>query len=218
MKWTLAVCSAVCWAAITPALRADEAVDRLVREVMEAHGYAAFQGVKKLEFTFVVEEAGKSTPLLEARHVWDLAKQTSTVTWRGKTVTINLADSATYADGDGKAAYARWVNDSYWLIAPFKLRDAGIMVSTGGRKTVEGSEFETLEIAYQGVGLTPGDKYTWYVDPKSKLLSRWDYKPNAEKTMSSPRTDFVTVAGMKFSTRHPFADKVISFRDIKAER
>lgn len=218
MKWTLAGWSALALAITISPLRADETADRLVREVMDAHGFKAFQGVRKLEFSFVVEEPGKPAPLLEARHVWDLANQKATVTWRGKTVTVSLQDPTTYAEGDGKAAYARWVNDTYWLLAPFKLRDPGLTVTAGGRKTVDGTEYETLELSYQGVGLTPGDKYTWYIDPKSKLLVRWDYRPNAEKTVSSPRTDFVTVGGMKFSTRHPFTDKVIVFRDVKAER
>lgn len=202
---------------LTLPAQADEAADRLVAEVMQAHGYKAFQSTKKLSFTFVVEEKGKPAPLLEAKHVWDIAGQKATVTWKGKTVTVNLADPATYADGDGKAAYARWVNDSYWLIAPFKLRDAGAMVTAGGKRTVEGVEYETLELSYQGVGLTPGDKYTWYIDPKTKLLVRWDYKPSADKLISSPRTDFVTVEGMKFSTKHPFTDKMLLFKDVSAD-
>lgn len=213
----LFTCAALAILTAAPA-QADEAADKLVAEVMRAHGAAAFAGVKTLRFTFVVEEKGKAEPLLEAKHVWEIAAQRATVSWKGKTVTINLADPASYAEGDAKAAYGRWVNDSYWLIAPFKLRDAGTQVRAGGKRTVDGAEYETLEISYAGVGLTPGDRYTWYLDPKTKLLVRWDYRPTADKVFSSPRTDFIEVAGMKFSTVHPFTDKVLRFTGVSADR
>ena len=42
---------------------------------------------------------------------------------------VNLAEPA--SDEDAKAAYARWVNDSYWLLAPLKLKHRGVNVTDG---------------------------------------------------------------------------------------
>ena len=78
--------------------------------------------VKTIDFTFAVEKGGET--LVSAEHHWDVVAQTDRVKWKGKEVTVNLADPAT--DEDAKAAYARWVNDSYWLLAPLKLKDRGL--------------------------------------------------------------------------------------------
>lgn len=57
-------------------------------------------------------------------------------------------------------------NDSFWLIAPFKLRDPGT-----SRSIVIQDNKEALMITYSSGGTTPGDSYVWLVDqnylPKS---------------------------------------------------
>lgn len=50
-------------------------------------------------------------------------------------------------------------NDSFWLIAPFKLRDAGTT-----RSIVMQDNQEALMITYASGGSTPGDSYVWLVD------------------------------------------------------
>lgn len=50
-------------------------------------------------------------------------------------------------------------NDSFWLIAPFKLRDAGTT-----RSIVMQDNQEALMITYASGGTTPGDSYVWLVD------------------------------------------------------
>lgn len=72
-------------------------------------------------------------------------------------------------------AYAAWVNDTYWLLAPYKLRDPGVTLSYAGTETVDGTEYEALHLSFEGVGLTPGDRYWMYVDPETGLVDRWAY-------------------------------------------
>ena len=50
-------------------------------------------------------------------------------------------------------------NDSFWLIAPFKLRDAGTT-----RSIVMQNNQEALLVTYASGGSTPGDSYLWFVD------------------------------------------------------
>lgn len=50
-------------------------------------------------------------------------------------------------------------NDSFWLIAPFKLRDTGT-----NRSIVMQDNQEALMVTYASGGSTPGDSYVWLVD------------------------------------------------------
>jgi uncharacterized protein YpmB len=58
-------------------------------------------------------------------------------------------------------------NDSFWLIAPFKLRDAGTT-----RSIVMQDNQEALMITYASGGSTPGDSYVWLVD-QSYMPKAW---------------------------------------------
>lgn len=72
-------------------------------------------------------------------------------------------------------AYGAWINDTYWLLAPYKLHDPGVSLSHDGTETVDGVEYEKLMLTFDGVGLTPGDRYWLYVHPETGLVDRWAY-------------------------------------------
>lgn len=71
--------------------------------------------------------------------------------------------------------YGAWVNDTYWLVMPYKLRDPGVTLTYEGVREIEGEPRETLGLGFAGVGLTPGDRYWVYVDPDSGLVTHWAY-------------------------------------------
>ena len=50
--------------------------------------------------------------------------------------------------------------------------DGGVKLAHGGTQDVDGQKYEVLNISFDSVGLTPGDKYTIYIDPKEKLVRR----------------------------------------------
>lgn len=72
-------------------------------------------------------------------------------------------------------AYAAWINDTYWLLAPYKLRDPGVTLALDGRETIGERTFDKLLLTFSGVGLTPGDRYWFYVDVASGEIDRWAY-------------------------------------------
>ncbi|MDX1477346.1 MAG: hypothetical protein R3301_06540 [Saprospiraceae bacterium] len=75
--------------------------------------------------------------------------------------------------------YRMWINDSYWLVMPFKLRDPGTSLSYLGRDTTTtGQPAEVLELTFADVGVTPDNKYHIYVDPDQKLVVQWNYFRN----------------------------------------
>jgi hypothetical protein len=87
-----------------------------------------------------------------------------------------------------------WINDSYWLVMPFKLKDSGVTLKyLGKRKNALDSECDVLELTFKSVGVTPDNKYNLYVNPSSKLIVQWDYfkKYSDEKpSMSTPWADY----------------------------
>lgn len=73
-----------------------------------------------------------------------------------------------------------WINDSYWLIMPYKLKDSGVTLKYLGKKpNAEGKNCEVLQLTFKNVGDTPQNKYLVYVDPETHLVCQWDYFENA---------------------------------------
>ncbi len=114
-----------------------------------------------------------------------------------------------------KSAYARWVNDSYWLLAPLKLLDPGVMLGYEGTKEMDGAPCEALRVSFEKVGLTPGDQYVLYIDPQTKLVRSWDYIPKADTVMHSTWEKYQSVGGLNLATEHNFEGKMIRFADVK---
>jgi len=76
-----------------------------------------------------------------------------------------------------------WINDSYWLVMPFKLKDSGVTLKYLGPDTVTSTKkYNVLELTFKEVGDTPQNKYRLYVDIKTKLIMLWAYYPDASLT------------------------------------
>ena len=83
---------------------------------------------------------------------------------------------ATALDEHLARAYRAWVNSSYWLLMPYKLKDSGVTLRYRGEGTMEdGRPAEILELTFDSVGLTPQNKYHVYVDKETMLVGQWSY-------------------------------------------
>ncbi len=83
-------------------------------------------------------------------------------------------------DGDAKAewlerAYGAYINDTYWLVMPYKLLDPGVNLAYDGSEEIEGATFDKLKLTFNDVGLTPGDTYWAYVNRDTGLMECWSY-------------------------------------------
>jgi hypothetical protein len=75
-----------------------------------------------------------------------------------------------------KKAKSMWINDSYWLVMPFKLKDSGVTLKyLGAGKTENGKAADILQLTFKSVGDTPENKYHVYVDKETKLVTQWAY-------------------------------------------
>lgn len=63
-------------------------------------------------------------------------------------------------------AWELFANDSFWLLAPFKVRDPGTE-----RSIVKTDKGDALLVTYTSGGVTPGDSYLWILDE--------NYRPTA---------------------------------------
>lgn len=69
-----------------------------------------------------------------------------------------------------------WINDSYWLAMPYKLKDSGVTLkSLGQSATADGRAADLLQLTFKGVGVTPDNKYQVWVDRETHLVSQWAF-------------------------------------------
>jgi hypothetical protein len=86
---------------------------------------------------------------------------------------INNPDTLEHYCNRGKEI---WINDSYWLVMPFKLNDPGVKLAYVGRDTtLTGIPSYVLELSFDNVGVTPENKYRVFVDEKDYLVKQWSY-------------------------------------------
>jgi hypothetical protein len=87
-----------------------------------------------------------------------------------------------------------WVNDSYWLVMPFKLKDSGVTLSyVGVDTTMEGVEADKLQLTFDQVGFTPQNKYHVWVDREKNLVTQWAFFREAnleEPNFITPWNDY----------------------------
>ncbi|WP_445732727.1 hypothetical protein [Mariniflexile sp.] len=140
--------------------------DALAYKMLEALDYDAYKSTNTIEWTF------------KRRHhyKWEKAENTCDVYWKEYKVSLNLNDASQHkayvhsfkVDG-GLAnkliekAVKYFNNDSFWLVAPYKVFDKGTE-----RRLVNYNNKKSLLVTYTSGGSTPGDSYLWLLDDTGK--------------------------------------------------
>lgn len=92
-------------------------------------------------------------------------------------------------DGDSIAKYKDyahkvWINDTYWLIFPFKMLDPGVHLKYLGSCNADSlTQATCIELTFGNVGVTPENKYTAYIDTMKYEVIRWDFYENKNDTL-----------------------------------
>lgn len=80
-----------------------------------------------------------------------------------------------------KRANSIWINDSYWMFMPYKLKDSGVTLKyIGDMESESGAMCDVLKLTFENVGDTPQNKYLVFVNRETHLVDQWQYFPNAE--------------------------------------
>ena len=148
----------------------------------ELGGQKAWDETRYLHFGF----AGRR------QHWWD--KWDGRYRLEGKTkegqgfvvlMNVNTREGAAWLDGQAlqgedlakqlENAYGAWINDTYWLLMPYKLQDPGVNLVYAGEETIGDVTYDKLALSFEKVGLTPGDRYWAYVNRATRRMDRWEY-------------------------------------------
>jgi hypothetical protein len=208
-----------CAAASDP--KATAVADRLLQAL---GGESAWNATRYLRFDFAVDRGGKT--LMRRAHTWDKWSGRYRVSGKDKdgrdlvvTMNVNTREgSATVAGaplaGDAlrkslEDAYAWWVNDTYWLLMPYKLRDPGVSLAYVGEQKRGSDAWDELLLTFDNVGLTPKDRYWVFVNRATGLVDRWEFVLKGEKTPPVP----FEWKGWKACGRIQLADERVSPKD-----
>ena len=140
--------------------------DRLAKEILDAMNYQAYKELDYIAWTFSSRGRGRS-------YKWNKNQGRCKVLWDSISVDLNikaLKKSSVQVNGFDytgemkddfiRAAEAKFNNDSFWLVAPYKLFDAGVE-----RRLVKQDNGENaLLVTYKSGGTTTGDSYLWLLD------------------------------------------------------
>jgi len=139
-------------------------VDVITDKMLQAVNKPAWDSLKYIKWTFF---RGKH------HYYWDKQQNRAIIEWGDNRVLMNLdqVDGIVYKnnvlqEGEDKAklidkAWNIWCNDSFWLCAPYKVKDPGTK-----REIVKEEGKIGLKVTYDGGGVTPGDVYLWWLDDK----------------------------------------------------
>lgn len=151
-------------------------------------GAAAFAALPVLRYNFGFDRGGERT--VRNKHLWN--KHTGDYRMEytdGQDSSfvvlfnVNTREGTVYLNGEAldeaeqgarlESAYSSFINDSYWLIAPMKMMDAGVNRSIDADSS--DASMDVVHLSFDGVGITPGDQYWMYVDKASGQLKRWAF-------------------------------------------
>lgn len=69
-----------------------------------------------------------------------------------------------------------WINDSYWLVMPFELKDSGVTLRYLGEDTLAtGGKCNVMDLYFTHQGKEPESRYRVYVDLADNLVKQWSY-------------------------------------------
>jgi hypothetical protein len=119
--------------------------------------------------------------------------------WNGKEEMTNTDSISKYLE-KGKNI---WINDSYWLVMPFKLKDSGVSLTyVREDTTLTGKRADVLRMTFANIGVTPQNAYEVWVDYDTRLVEQWAYFKEAsqpEPNFVKPWTDYKDYDGLLLS-------------------
>ena len=239
MRWTigLSFLGLLLLSAVSaPAAERDAKADKIGREMIDAlGGQSAWEKARELKFDFVVQNEGKVAG--RRSHVWDRYTGDYRMTGTDQSgapyavyFNVNTKQGKAYVNGkpvEGeeadkllKSAYARYINDTYWLLAPWKVFDPGVVLTYEGEKPCPaGGTCDVLKLSFgENVGMTPKDVYWLWVTRDGRNMVQWQYilKGADEPPTTVQWNNWQKVSGMALSMEKPMTGKptVIKFENV----
>lgn len=185
--------------------------DGLARDVQEALNITSYKALNEIQFSF-----------RDHHYLWNKAEERVLVSWEDYQVDLILSETENSKILQGgkesnridliDKAKAYFYNDSYWLVAPFKFFDPGVVRSLV--ETNNGSK--ALLITHTSGGVTPGDSYLWYFD-ENLIPTHFELWVSIIpiKGVSATWSSWVSKQDVLFSTFHKLGPLEITIGDLK---
>ena len=168
--------------------RAVEVAERMMDAM---GGVEALEKLRLLRFDFVVTREGEQ--VVAYQHWWDRTTgryRVEGVARDGSPFRVLLdlesRDGSVWVGADRlegddaksylERAYGRYINDTYWLLMPWKWLDPGVHLTYEREEVLDGRVFDVVGLRFDtGIGLTSGDRYWGWVARDTNLMERWGY-------------------------------------------
>lgn len=164
------------------------------------NGLQNWKDVTEINFTFNVDRAGN-----HSERSWTWMPKTNDITMRNAKDTVSYNQST--MDSLTKQYDAAFINDKYWLLAPYNLVwDEGTTISEATKQTapISGDTLNKITITYGNEGgYTPGDAYDYFYDD-DLIIKEWNFRQgNSEKpSMTTTWEDFKNFNGLQIAQTH----------------
>lgn len=179
--------------------------ENILEKVANAHGFQNWKNVSEIKFTFNVD---RDTTHFERDWTWNPKTNDITATSSKGTVSYNWADM----DSTAYKINAGFINDKFWLLAPFQLIwDSDNLThehSKNAEAPISRQPMQKLTIVYGSEGgYTPGDAYDFYFKD-DYLIKEWVFRKSnqPEPSMTTTFEDHKELNGLNIATMHKMSE------------
>jgi hypothetical protein len=213
----------------SPESKATAIADQVMRAL---GGRAAWDRLPGLRWTFEVSVNDTLRP--GRRHAWDKMNGWHRVEGQTRAGVpycyignLDRDEGRAWMDGNAiegdslqkllKRSKSMWINDAYWMLMPYKLRDPGVHLSYDGDTLIAGITYDRLALSFENVGDTPGDRYWVYVNRANHRVERWDMVLEGDQPPAKSYTweGWEQHGGLWFPTAHRQDGAVVYTRMIE---
>lgn len=185
-------------------LPSEKAPLTLNEMVAFAHGIEYWNQVEELHFTFNVDRGENH---FERSWIW--RPKTKDITRIQGEDTLKYNQSS--MDSIALKADTNFINDKYWLLAPFNIvwdEGTSFTVKDSVTAPISKKPMQQLTVVYSDEGgYTPGDAYDFYFE-NDFIIKEWIFRKGNEPTPGITTTweDYEDHQGLKIATMHQTSD------------
>jgi len=170
------------------------------QSIANAYGIEHWNQVEEFHFTFNLELPNRR---LERTYIWNPKSKDVTFIQEGDTLQYNRNKEL---DSIQMAADQRFINDKYWLLAPYQLvwdQDLSFTEQDAVMAPISKKRMRKLTAVYpDSGGYTPGDAYDFYFDDNF-IIKEWVFREGNqfEPSLITTWEDILEINEIKLAQR-----------------